>query len=404
MVYAVHRSDAPLVRAALKLLHSDAPPCGGPLSTAEVVSVPGMSPNSPVSPGTGLWSCQLPLQGAPERPPEVVQAASVRARQSPWVQPLTLGGRPSALPGYAPRMALLEHTTTARTCCLGQRVVVGRSRAAALRIKSRAVSNEHAVLFWDGGWRLRDLGSRNGTWVDGDRLAPGTVRPLGGGEVLRFGDDSQDWVLANADGPTVMARRADGTATVAADGGLLGLPSAEDPTVTLFATATGWHADGPGVDGPVADGQVLAVDDVGWVVHLPTGHEATWTAHGEPEGLEAVQIAVAVSLDEEHVEVRVRHGVSEHALRPRAHLYLLALLARARLADAALPPAERGWQDAQTLQRGLSLDRRALNVQVYRIRQDFLRIGVPGAAGIVERRTGSGALRIGTDRVTVGRL
>ncbi len=88
--------------------------------------------------------------------------------------------------------------------------VSGRSSvvpAAALRLKSRAVSNEHAVLFWDEGWHLRDLGSRNGTWVDDVRLSPGTSRRLERGAMLRFGERAQTWRLVDAREPTAIATR-----------------------------------------------------------------------------------------------------------------------------------------------------------------------------------------------------
>ena len=54
------------------------------------------------------------------------------------------------------------------------RHVVGRSRLADLRMTDPTVSGEHAVLRWTGReWELHDLGSGNGTSVDGRKLASG---------------------------------------------------------------------------------------------------------------------------------------------------------------------------------------------------------------------------------------
>ena len=47
------------------------------------------------------------------------------------------------------------------------------------------VSRRHAELFLDGGrWILRDLGSSNGTWVNGRRVVEAEVRT---GDVVHFG-------------------------------------------------------------------------------------------------------------------------------------------------------------------------------------------------------------------------
>jgi hypothetical protein len=57
------------------------------------------------------------------------------------------------------------------------RYIIGRSDDVDLRLDDLSVSRHHAVLAHvDGGWVLSDLGSRNGTWLNGWRLpAPAPV-------------------------------------------------------------------------------------------------------------------------------------------------------------------------------------------------------------------------------------
>ncbi len=66
-------------------------------------------------------------------------------------------------------------------------VVVGRAATCQLILDSDMISREHARLekAADGRWQLRDLGSRNKTFVDGQTIAETFVRA---GDVIRFGD------------------------------------------------------------------------------------------------------------------------------------------------------------------------------------------------------------------------
>lgn len=63
---------------------------------------------------------------------------------------------------------------------------IGRSRSCAMKIAGDSqVSREHCqVVERDGHWVIEDLGSANGTFVNGDRIA---VRRLVGGEEIRVG-------------------------------------------------------------------------------------------------------------------------------------------------------------------------------------------------------------------------
>ena len=51
------------------------------------------------------------------------------------------------------------------------RIVVGRSSGADFRLPSLCVSRRHCMLNWsEQGWVLRDLDSRNGTYVNGNPI------------------------------------------------------------------------------------------------------------------------------------------------------------------------------------------------------------------------------------------
>jgi hypothetical protein len=64
--------------------------------------------------------------------------------------------------------------------------VIGRADDVDLCLDDISVSRRHAlVAYLDGGWVVTDLGSRNGTWLNGWRL-PGPA-PIGPGDRLDLG-------------------------------------------------------------------------------------------------------------------------------------------------------------------------------------------------------------------------
>jgi len=74
-----------------------------------------------------------------------------------------------------------------RTALAGQRVTIGAGPSSEVCIPDDdALSALHAVLEdYGSGWTVRDLGSRNGTYVNGDRLMG--ERALHPGDELRVG-------------------------------------------------------------------------------------------------------------------------------------------------------------------------------------------------------------------------
>ncbi len=87
---------------------------------------------------------------------------------------------------------------------VGRRVVVGRSPDCDVVLNTTSVSRQHAeLIFDDAGWRVRDLGSRNGTGVNGTRVAG--ERALQSGDVLRI--DEFDLVFHAGPAPLRPAAR-----------------------------------------------------------------------------------------------------------------------------------------------------------------------------------------------------
>lgn len=101
---------------------------------------------------------------------------------------------PTPTPRQSPSLALLRGAEVAERFPLrgppGTRWVLGRSaRCDIALVDDERVSQRHAVLHADPrGFMLLDLESRNGTLLNGDRLAPGVGRAAGVGDIVRLGD------------------------------------------------------------------------------------------------------------------------------------------------------------------------------------------------------------------------
>jgi hypothetical protein len=303
-------------------------------------------------------------------------------------------------------MGLLEHPEDGRRIALGPRCLFGRHAACDVCIDDLRVSGEHASLHWTGvAWELRDLGSRNGTFLEEKRLGPGERVALAEGATFAIGWTSNRFVLADASTPTARARHLVSSAVRVASDGLLVLPDDDTPIAALVLLASGrWALEMNDDLQPVADQQVLLIGGDPWQFDVPKALATTRRASGADPSLDAIALRFGVSRDEEYVEIDVLDGDRALPLPPRAHHYVLLTLARAFLGDAAAPPAERGWLDRDALCRMLATDLNKLNVEIHRIRKQFEALGVAGAAGIVVRRPTTGQIRIGVPRVEVRTL
>lgn len=307
-------------------------------------------------------------------------------------------------------MGAIREVSSGRLRLLEPESLVGRASACALRIDARYVSAQHAVVRWRAPhWEVRDLGSRNGTYLEGVRLVPGQTYPLRSGSKLVFGKAHEsEWELTDAAAPGTMAVPLDGADPVLLDTELLVLPRADNPKVTIYKNPDGeWvieHSDEETV--PVRNAQLFEVEGRAYRFSCP---DPVWptTIAGTAGDFEIADVALTflVSSDEEYVEVRAQCGSREVLLGARAFNFLLLTLARRRLADAALAKAEPecGWFDVEQLGRDPTMAPPQLNVDVFRIRQHFAASKVTDGAGIVERRGRPSQLRIGTGKITIVR-
>jgi hypothetical protein len=299
-------------------------------------------------------------------------------------------------------VAMLEDQATGERHWLCARHLLGRAPACQLRVDEPRVSGFHAELIWDGRrWMVQDLGSRNGTVVGTHTLAPGEqVELLRDIELILAG--RRRFRLVDDSAPHLVATAADGEVRIA-DSELLSLPSDEAPELTIYRDLdSSWVIESSTGISPAREGETLFAGGRPWRLTLPTSLPDTREIDNELR-LHALGFRFFVSRDQEHVELLLEHLGARVEIEARAHLALLLLLARTRLADGGseLPESERGWVQRDELPRMLGVEPHMINLWIHRARKQLADHGIRDAAALFERRASATQLRIGVRRLEI---
>ena len=284
--------------------------------------------------------------------------------------------------------------------------VVGRSGLCNLRLEGSFISAQHAAIRWSGQrWELRDLGSRNGTFLDGVQLRAGRSYEVRRGAVVAFGQPTDAWELED-DGPPLARLVGPAGEVLSVQDDLLAIPEPGNPQATIYRGPDGlWQLERPEAGGlTIENGATFDVGGVSWQFFCPAAVSPT-TRLAQPRELRSLLLHFQVSRDEEDVHLKVEQDTETYDLGYRSHNYLLLTLARQRVTEhrIGLPPTSCGWMDQEQMLDGLRTSATQLNVDIFRIRRMFA--GEPllcsDAAHIIERRPRAKQMRIGTEKLTI---
>lgn len=302
-------------------------------------------------------------------------------------------------------MGLLVNETSGLRVALGTRCLVGRSAAAHLRLSGQLVSAEHASIYFAGGrWRLRDLASRNGTFLDAERVAQGDSVDLHEQSRLMFGGRGDIWRLEDASPPGPCARNQRGD-LVRGEGMTLWLPDSDCPDAVVLAGEREWTLEHEDQLVRVQDGESVVLQTDTWRLELPPLDDeelaSTYQSQHNPSDSE-LQLLFRVSSDREHIQLEASAGGSTTDLGARAHNLPLLMLASLRLVDQEQGELEynAGWVYPDELEKRLGLEREAMNLQLWRARQCFRKAKLP-AERLIERREDTRQLRLGVGNLVV---
>lgn len=298
-------------------------------------------------------------------------------------------------------MGKIKNIHTKDERLLPECTVLGRAPTCDIHLREAKASGEHAVVRWtDGSWRVVDLCSRNGTWIDGRKLTAGESVELAPGVPVSFGSLHETWTLVDANEPVAFVRGVSRDYPIEDD--LLALPSDTDPVLTIWRDGAGeWHAEHEGERQPVEDREVLRIAGR-WRLFLPST-PLPQTELGS-ERLADARLVIRHDLTEEYVTATLapRSGASID-LRSYSHLVVLLELARVRLEDRrrGIGPAQEGWVHREELSRRLGRDVGHINIMIFRLRKQLTDADLMDSANIIERMARTGMLRVGVVDVRV---
>lgn len=293
-------------------------------------------------------------------------------------------------------MGWLENYREAQRHPLLTETIVGRSPSADLRLDADFVSSIHATIAWGRGeWSVRDLGSRNGTAVNGELVPPKTRRRLNKGDEVSFGQATSTWTLTDDGQPEAMAVAPDG-ARVIAQAGLLVLPDAEHPEATVYRGPIGpWRLESGDEELEIEDLHALTLASGRWTLRLPADRPSTRASVSPLRELSLSRARIRLhAADGENGGTIVVDADDETFSFPlgRAVAVLRELAVRRGQPDG-------GWVDRETLLSDLAMTGNHLNVAIFRLRRQFSEAGFVDAVSIIERSRRR--LRLGTDTLTL---
>lgn len=307
--------------------------------------------------------------------------------------------------------ATLCEEMTQRVVHLLAHHVLGRSAAKADTLLDCAEASQiHASIRWSGEqWLLADH-SKNGTFVDGRRIAPNLSWPLKQGQKIEFTLNSgQLWRVTDVSPPLpmLMSSQTEESKTggaIVLSSACHALPVSQEPELLVYRDGQGaWCWESETGSGRLIDGDTVRTAHASWrfVSNQPVGVTRE-TPRGGPspaqQGRSAIELTFKVSQNEEHVEL-IAHAAGVHAdLGERAHHFCLLTLARLRHADAlrGFDETSQGWVAVGDISTMLGLDAAHLNIHIFRARHQFGTAFSASGLGIdvVERRRGE--VRFGT--------
>jgi len=294
---------------------------------------------------------------------------------------------------------LLNLHTSEKVQLLALHTFGRKSGSSNTLLYNSEASRLHAVIMWDGkNWFLKDS-SANGSYLNGRHCQTAAKVALEKGDTLQFGSlQGEVWQVDCVAAPQSMLLPLDVNSKAGKEAitlvDIAALPSEQSPEVTLFLSPKGaWVCETQEGISVLEEGDLVKTSEGCWhfVDARPNAETVELSVTGENSS-PVPEFFFEVSQNEEHVDLSFSCDQQYYKLGQRSHHYLLLLLARERLKhqEQGIKEEDQGWIDKGLLRRMTGLNEYHMNMQVHRLRKQFIQALPPTQimAPLVERRRG----------------
>jgi hypothetical protein len=282
-------------------------------------------------------------------------------------------------------MAILINRQTKQRCILQSHHSFGRLQSSVNTFVADVYTSKiHAFIEWnDQHWLLRDVSS-NGTWLNGIKLARDQIAQLNIGDVLNFASKSgYAFEVADVNAPCDCLIPVEHNSEAIELEYFHLLPCKKSQQLILSynnQTYSWWQEildDNLSqliIPAELHDRECLSIDGLTWQLQINRTIADTQLLRPTVTSLDELTFIFQTSLDEESTHIVMQSGEQNIDMLVRSHHYLTLTLARQRAKDMqeGVDVTEQGWVYADMLVKDLGLDASHLNIQIYRIRKQFV--------------------------------
>jgi len=282
-------------------------------------------------------------------------------------------------------MATLINNQTQQSCLLQSHHIFGRLHGSVNTLIADAyISKVHGIIEWNGEhWLLRDVSS-NGTWLNGSRLNKEHLAQLNIGDVITFASNSGNaFEVSDINPPCdcLVPIEHNSEAIELEYFHLLPCKKSQPMVLSYNNQTYSWwqeilndNLSQAITSAELSDQELLTVDGLTWQLQINRSIADTQILRPAVTSLDELTFVFHTSLDEETTQLFMQSGENNIDLLVRSHHYLTLTLARKRAKDiqAGINDSEQGWVYAELLAKDLGLEASHLNIQIYRIRKQFV--------------------------------
>ena len=286
-------------------------------------------------------------------------------------------------------MAFFKDLETGQRGYLQAQHTFGRmAEKVETHINRPSISKIHAVIEWQQyHWYLRDL-SRNGCWLNGQKLMPNDSYQLSLGDRLQFADSlHQGLKICDLSAPcNLLIPLNEQGQQIEADAVSLSqyhlLPNEDAPEAALFYCVEqgAWCLESNHPAGyrepiikPLEHGVQVSCANRLWQLFINQAQPITQLLDPSLPHTDNVEFIFDLSLDEESIQLQINAAGKMLDLDIRSHHEVAMQLARYKARDHRLGLSEmdQGWIYAEQLAADLGVAVSHLNILIFRARKQF---------------------------------